>query len=262
MAAAWELVPCLVTLREEFNKIAPKRSKTSDGSIGNLVHSEGNSDHNPDETGRTHDEDSDNLNEVHGIDVDKDLNSDDFDMGDVIHYMVNECRKPNTVGKDKGRLQTIIYNRKIYEAYDGWKEREYRGDNPHTEHAHFSAEYTKDPGGLSSDTSSWGLVERFSDDMGHVESFSTNAIQQLTKAATAGVLGYGNKGEGGVPNIPFDDKDNVLDVIAATYKICVSLNENVLTLTNRVAYLEGRITEITGSAPNPPAAINPGKITK
>ena len=46
--ASWILVPCLVSLRSEFNKLAPGRDKASDGSIGDTAHQQESSDHNPD----------------------------------------------------------------------------------------------------------------------------------------------------------------------------------------------------------------------
>ena len=156
--AEWVLVPSLKSLRAEIDAIAPARSKTSDGSIGDPAHASRSSDHNPDETGVTPDEDSDSINEVHAIDVDKDLNQAGLTMEMIVQFLVGECRKPGTSGKDKGRLKYIIYNRRIWEASNGWNERTYTGSNPHTEHAHCSGEYDSK---YSQDTSAWGLIERF-----------------------------------------------------------------------------------------------------
>jgi hypothetical protein len=154
--ATWRTPPSLVSLRREFNIIAPKRDKASDGSIGDKAHARRSSDHNLDESGVTPDEDIDRKDEAHAIDVDKDL-KEVFTMQDCVNFILSECRKPNSVGKDKGRLKFIVYNRKMYKA-PYWKPVKYKGPNPHTKHAHFSAEYGSR---YSEDDSSWGLVEKF-----------------------------------------------------------------------------------------------------
>lgn len=157
---SWTLVPALQALRAEFDKIAPGRDKSSDGSIGDDAHSQRSSDHNPDETGATPDEDSDSKNEVHAIDVDKDLGSG-LSMQAIVDYLVSECRKNNPNGKDRGRLKYIIFNGYIWDA-PGWSKVVYTGSNPHDKHAHFSCEYDSQ---YSEDTSPWGLVDKFGDDM-------------------------------------------------------------------------------------------------
>lgn len=170
--ADWILVPCLVTLRNEFNAIAPDRDKTSDGSIGDAKHRKTISDHNPDESGNVPTRDSDKIDEVHGLDVDKNLNTPGLTMEKVIQYILSECRKPGTSGKDRGRLKYIIYNKRIWKASDNWKARDYHGSNPHDKHAHFSAEYdTK----FEYDTRPWGLIEEFGDDL-PVEQEKFNAL--------------------------------------------------------------------------------------
>lgn len=141
-----KLVPCLVTLRDEFNKIAPNRSKESDGWIGDAAHQNRTSDHNPDKNGN-----------VHAIDVDKDLNAE-FTMEDCVQYLLKECRKSGETGLDRGRFTYIIYNRRIWEADNNWRERPYTGSNLHKEHAHFSSEYNDS---YTNDTRSYGMIERF-----------------------------------------------------------------------------------------------------
>lgn len=147
----WILVPSLVSLRAEFNTLAPKRDKASDGSIGDLAHQQESSDHNPDETGRTPYSDADNINEVHAIDVDSDLNKPGWDMTRCVQIIVTRHR----TGKDD-RLQNVIWNRTIWSRSWGWTARAYTGASPHTEHGHFSARYTT---GQESDTRPWGLLE-------------------------------------------------------------------------------------------------------
>ena len=43
----WRLARSLETLRAQINRIAPNRSKVSDGTIGDAKHASRSSDHNP-----------------------------------------------------------------------------------------------------------------------------------------------------------------------------------------------------------------------
>lgn len=156
MAAPWVLIPCLVTLRAEFDQLAPGRDRTSDGSIGDLAHQQESSDHNPDETGRTPYSDADNVNEVHAIDVDSDLRKPGWTMQRCVDLIVTRHR----TGLDD-RLQNVIYDRKIWSRSWGWTSRPYAGASAHTEHAHFSARYTT---AQESDTRPWGLVQPLNED--------------------------------------------------------------------------------------------------
>lgn len=149
--ASWVLVPCLISLRDEFNQAGPNRSKASDGSIGDTAHSQSSSDHNPDETGATPYEDSDRLNEVHAIDV---TSKGPWPAGFDFDAEVNAIRLRHQRGEDD-RLQNIIRNGKIASRSWGWGWRKYSGSNPHDHHAHFSARYST---AQENDTSPWGVV--------------------------------------------------------------------------------------------------------
>lgn len=157
--ASWVLVPCLVSLRAEFNIAGPRRDKSSDGSVGDTAHASSSSDHNPDETGATPYEDSDRINEVHAIDVDDSgpwEDGFDFDRDGVEAIRLRHLR-----GEDD-RLQNIIRNGRIASRSWGWTWQSYGGSNAHREHAHFSARYTT---AQESDTSPWGLLEGDDDEM-------------------------------------------------------------------------------------------------
>ncbi|WP_153040139.1 hypothetical protein [Actinoplanes sp. TFC3] len=169
--ASWILVPCLVSLRNEFNKLAPGRDKASDGSIGDTSHAASSSDHNPDETGNTPYEDADNKNEVHAIDVDNNLRKSGWTMTRCVQVIVTRHRQ----GRDD-RLQNVIYNRTIWSRSWGWTARQYTGASPHTEHAHFSARYTT---AQESDTSPWGLLDAEEDDMPSAAEVAAEVIKQL-----------------------------------------------------------------------------------
>jgi len=147
----WILVPCLVKLRSEFNIIAPNRLKDSDGSVGDDAHQDSQSDHNPDETGNVPIRDADRVNEVHAIDVDKDLNVPGLSMEEVVQFLLARCRAGT-----ENRLRYIIFNRRIWSAGNGWRQDPYTGKNAHTEHAHFSASYTS---GREADIRSWHLED-------------------------------------------------------------------------------------------------------
>jgi hypothetical protein len=148
---AWELVPCLGQLRTEINRVAPDRDKSSDGTIGDTAHQQNVSDHNDDEIGRVPIRDADSRHEVHAYDADVDLRVPGLSMEDVVQHIVARCRS----GAEK-RLRYLIYNRRIWEASNGWRQRTYSGDNPHDKHAHFSASYETS---READTSSWHLDE-------------------------------------------------------------------------------------------------------
>ncbi len=145
-----ELVPSLVSLRAEFDILAPKRSRESDGWIGDTRHAQTPSDHNPDETGNTPYEDADNIDEVHAIDITAELNKSGWSMDKCVEIIV--MRHKNG---DDNRLQNVIWNRRIWSASWGWTPIHYSGVNPHTKHAHFSARYTNT---AEKDTRPWGLV--------------------------------------------------------------------------------------------------------
>lgn len=149
--ATWVLVPCLVQLRAELNRLAPGRDRTSDGTIGDTAHQGRVSDHNDDEVGKVPIRDADSKHEVHAVDLDVDLREPNLTMEMVVRHVVGRCR----AGAEK-RLRYVIYNRRIWEASNGWRQRAYSGDNAHTQHAHFSASYeTK----LEASTASWHLED-------------------------------------------------------------------------------------------------------
>lgn len=149
--AAWVLVPCLYALRAEVNTLAPNRDKRSDGTIGDARHQKHVSDHNDDEIGKVPVKDADNVHEVHALDLDADLREPGLTMGTVIAFIVDRCR----TGEEK-RLTNIIWDRTIWSADNGWKPRVYKGDNPHTEHAHLSASYNTR---YEASTASWHLED-------------------------------------------------------------------------------------------------------
>lgn len=112
---AWELAPSLTRCREEANRIAPLRSKVSDGTIGDPRHAARVSAHNPGARDR-----------VHALDLTHDP-AGGFD----VHARVETLRR----NQDR-RLRLLISNGRIASADKGWTWRPYTGTNPHTKHAH------------------------------------------------------------------------------------------------------------------------------
>lgn len=136
MALAF-LVPPGVDLRSEFNRINPKRDRSSDGWIGDAKHAARASDHNPRGDGS-----------VLALDVDV----DGVPMARIVAFIVAECR----AGRET-RLQYVIFRRTIWSRSWGWTARAYHGTNPHTRHAHFSFR----DGAAGRRGGAWGIVEKF-----------------------------------------------------------------------------------------------------
>lgn len=117
---AWRLVASLRKLMGEVDAMAPRRSRASDGTIGDSAHSSRKSDHNPEPDGTvdacdiTHDP-------AHGA-----------DMESVYQTIV--------ASRDR-RVKYIIWRRTITSGNAGpspWVRRRYSGSNPHDKHMHVS----------------------------------------------------------------------------------------------------------------------------
>lgn len=114
----WQLAPSLQSMVAEADRLAPKRSRSSDGSIGDVSHRARESDHNPsggwvDALDLTHDP-------ARGFDA---------------HAMAQRV-----IRRRDPRIKYIISNRRIYGPGSrfGWAGGPYTGASPHTAHAHFS----------------------------------------------------------------------------------------------------------------------------
>ena len=179
----WILVPCLVTLRAEFDAVAPPRDRSADGSIGDTAHQRGGtSDHLPDEdTPALRDHDADAKNEVHALDIDS---TGPWPGGPAwfdaaVHDIVDRHRR----GEDD-RLQYVIWNRQIANRDIGdWRWREYTGTgDPHTGHAHFSSRYLT---AAESDTRPWGVADMpiTTADQPLIEEAATHALTHVLAEA-------------------------------------------------------------------------------
>ena len=123
-------------LLDQINALFPKRSKASDGWIGDKKHSHRKSDHNPEADGTV-------------------------DAVDITHDPVNG---PNIArlgavlmaSKDR-RISYVIFNGQIFAGSGGvqpWKLRKYTGANKHTKHLHISVNDK-----FQDDASEWDLAE-------------------------------------------------------------------------------------------------------
>ena len=109
---SWHLAPSLVQFRAEVDKKWPKRSKKSDGTVGDTSHSARKSDHNP--NGRR----SVNAIDITYPGVDPDV-------------IINAVKKHPSANY-------VIFNRHIYSVANKWVKSPYTGASPHTEHLHIS----------------------------------------------------------------------------------------------------------------------------
>jgi hypothetical protein len=134
---SWVLTKGLQHLRNEVNYTFPNRSKASDGTIGDLAHMAETSGHNPDDTAGSKAEynDHDGIPEVRAWDCTSDF-GDGVDAQDVVDHL-RSLRGLSSV------IRYMIYNRKMYQASNGWKAEAYTGPSAHTEHIHFSGARTQ-----------------------------------------------------------------------------------------------------------------------
>lgn len=194
--AAWVLIPCLVTLRTEFNLLAPGRDKGADGSIGDTSHSS-SSDHTPDEDSRVlRDHDGDSKNEVHALDIDSSgpwpgTGTQKQRFHAKVMRVISGEKVKWLSGTDKCRLNYVIWDGYIYDKDNHFTGVRYNGSDPHTNHAHFSGRYETS---CENDTRSWGVAPIQEVDV--ATQFNADDKAELKAGATAGVLGYNG---GGLP---------------------------------------------------------------
>lgn len=122
----------LVKLRSQINAMAPRRSKRSDGTIGDPAHAAGNSDHNPQHTADSSDG-NDPDNEVDALDI-----THDPARGCDVGQLWEDIR----VSRDN-RVLYAIFDKRIFSSYStpsrqAWEWGPYNGDDPHDKHGHLS----------------------------------------------------------------------------------------------------------------------------
>lgn len=125
--AKTRVAPAAMAVLNQANYFRPKRSKRSDGTIGDRRHRRSKSDHNPDRWGV-----------VLAVDL-----THDPARGVDAHGWARWL----AARRDR-RVKYIISNRQIWTPESGW--RRYTGESPHTLHAHVSINKR-----YENDTSPW-----------------------------------------------------------------------------------------------------------
>lgn len=127
----WRVATSLDALLKQVNAKAPRRSKKSDGSIGDAAHASRNSDHNPWIVER-------------GVGV--------VTARDITHDPANGCDAGALAeairASQDPRVKYIIWNRRIANSsaigdQQAWAWRPYGGSNPHNHHVHISVKSDK-----------------------------------------------------------------------------------------------------------------------
>jgi hypothetical protein len=173
---AWILVKPLVSFRTQIKVVAPNRDLASDGSIGDWIHALGDSDHNPDDTGKNNagwDGDADKIQEVRAIDVDKDFRAD-FTPEQLLAHMLKYCRNGTFWW-----IRYIIYDGYIYHKnVNNFARRVYTGGNKHGEHLHFSNDWTEAADRYT------GANYRFEELLPKEEEVTPEDIEKIAEAVT------------------------------------------------------------------------------
>ena len=134
----WRVAEALLTLRAQMNAIAPRRSKVSDGTIGDAAHATRSSDHNPWII-------DGGMGVVTGMDL-----THDPEGGCSGEHLAEALR-----GARDTRIKYVIWNRRIFSAtVSPWEWRPYTGANPHNHHVHVSVSEDK---ARYDSTASWSV---------------------------------------------------------------------------------------------------------
>jgi hypothetical protein len=121
----WREAESLRTLRLQLNEAFPKRSKLSDGGIGDARHATSNSDHNP------------HIKDRRGVGV---YTARDFTHDPKTGIDCNWLAETLVRNRDP-RVKYIIWNKRIISSkVSPWTWRPYSGANSHSKHLHISVD--------------------------------------------------------------------------------------------------------------------------
>lgn len=124
---SYRIAKSLAVMREQFNAHAPKRSKASDGWIGDAKHAASTSDHNPWVKDGS-------MGVVTALDITHDP------QNKVNTWAIAEHMRM----KRDPRIKYVISNGRIFSStVSPWVWRKYTGSNPHSKHVHISVNSLK-----------------------------------------------------------------------------------------------------------------------
>lgn len=152
----WTLAKSLVQLRDQINKEWPKRSKRSDGTLGDAAHAARKSDHNPNSK---------------GVVTAMDVTDDDASGADMAK--VAEALRAS---RDK-RIKYVIHMGRYFSVKTGWQWSKYSGVNAHEKHLHISVVADQK---LWDDMSVWPIKEG-DDDVPQFTEEEAAFLKQLKK---------------------------------------------------------------------------------
>lgn len=142
---AWRVARSLITLRDQFDRRYPLRSRASDGTIGDAAHATRDSDHNP----------------WYGPGI---VTAADFTHDPNVGMDIDRLTDELAASRDP-RIKYIIANAWILDSRPGnnpWKWVPYKGTNEHRKHLHLSVVASP----LCDDPRPWDLPSfRQEDDM-------------------------------------------------------------------------------------------------
>ncbi len=135
----WFLAPSLGQLRSEVNRRWPSRSRSSDGTIGDLLHRRSRNSHNP--VGHPYGPVNGTPGAVHGIDI----TAAGIDVDALLRAVIGDSR-----------VWYVIYDGRIWSRTYNWAPGGYSGD-PHRTHIHVSLreESPAAARAAENDTSGW-----------------------------------------------------------------------------------------------------------
>jgi hypothetical protein len=175
---SWRIAESLETLRKQLNAAFPKRSKVSDGGIGDANHASRSSDHNP------------WIKDPKGIGI---VSARDFTHDPKTGIDCNWLADTLVDNKDP-RIKYIIWNKKICSSKTSpWQWRPYKGVNAHKHHLHLSV---SDAPSKYDSTATWKLD--FPDDEGD-DVATVSAVVPATSTTEGAVSTEGELQETSVP---------------------------------------------------------------
>ena len=139
MSRSWRLARSLTTLRDEVSRAAPRRSRISDGGIGDAAHASRPSRHNKNR---------------HGVVTAYDITHDPAGGMDVHAFARRHVLDPHP------ELEYVISNGQIAKRRTGFRWETYTGKNKHISHAHFAVGVGPDsaPEPPYDSTIPWGVI--------------------------------------------------------------------------------------------------------